>query len=284
MRLRDTIFWRPGLIARLCVICVSIALIVVLAYLHTVLGLTYEFYVFFAPPVAIVAWFAGRVAGYGVAIITTSLWLAADYTLGFAAQAGLWPMIINSAGRLLVFCFSIWLLVQLRSVLDRERRLAREDALTQLPNRREFYSRGRQALAQALRDGTPITSVFIDLDKFKQVNDEQGHKAGDAVLTCVAEVLSARLRINDVAGRLGGDEFALLLPGMEGATATSYIGDLQHRLLSAMASRGWPVTFSIGVASCQQAPDNFDALMAEADTVMYEVKHGGRNRVLQKEF
>lgn len=283
MRLRDALLWTPGPLARLGVISVTIALIAVLAYLHTALGLTYEFYVFFTPPIAIVAWFAGPLAGYGVAIITTGLWLYGDYLLGFAA-AGLWPMITNSAGRLLVFCASIWVLVQLRKVLDRERQFARQDSLTQLSNRRDFFSRGRQLLAQAQRDGAPITAVFIDLDKFKQVNDEAGHKAGDAVLTCVAEILSARLRSNDVAGRLGGDEFALLLPGMEGTAAESYIGDLQRRLLTAMASRAWPVTFSIGVASCQRAPVDFDALMAEADTVMYEVKHGGRNRVLQKEL
>lgn len=283
MRLRDTLLWTPGPIARLSVISVACALIAVLAYLHTALGLTYEFYVFFTPPIAIVAWFAGPLAGYGVAIITTGLWLYGDHLLGFA-EAGLWPMIINSAGRLLVFCGSIWILVQLRNVLDRERRFARQDSLTQLSNRRDFFLRGRQLLAQAQRDGAPITAVFIDLDKFKQVNDEAGHKAGDAVLFCVAEVLSARLRSNDVAGRLGGDEFALLLPGMEGTATASYVGDLQHRLLTAMASREWPVTFSIGVASCQRAPVDFDALMAEADAVMYEVKHNGRNRVLQKEL
>ncbi len=175
MKLRDTILWCPGPFGRLGVVSGAIALIALLAYLHTVLGLTYEFYVFFAPPVAIVAWFAGRVAGYGVAIFTTVLWLSADLMLGFA-QAGLWPMVINSAGRLIVFCASIWMLVQLRGVLDHERHLARQDALTQLPNRREFYSRGRQALAQAQRDRAPITAVFIDLDKFKQVNDEEGHQ------------------------------------------------------------------------------------------------------------
>lgn len=283
MRLRDILLWKPGHIAHLGVISVASALIAVLAYLHTALGLTFEFYVFFTPPIAVVAWFAGPMAGYGVAIITTGLWLYGDYLLGFAG-AGVWPMIVNGAGRLLVFCASIWVLVQLRKVLERERQFARQDSLTQLSNRRDFFSRGRQLLAQAQRDGAPITAVFIDLDKFKQVNDEAGHKMGDAVLTCVAEILSARLRSNDIAGRLGGDEFALLLPGMEGTVAASYIGDMQHRLLTAMASRAWPVTFSIGVASCQRAPVDFDALMAEADAVMYEVKHGGRNRVLQKEL
>ena len=283
MRLRDVILWRPGPTARLGVIGVAIALIVVLAYLHTVLGLTYEFYVFFTLPVAIVAWFAGRVAGYGVAIITTGLWLGGDYMLGFA-QAGLWPMIINNSGRLIVFCVSIWVFVQLRTVLDRERQFARKDALTQLPNRHEFYSRGVQALSQAQRDGAPITAVFIDLDKFKQVNDVEGHKAGDAVLVCVAEVLSNRLRSSDVAGRLGGDEFALLLPGMEGLTSATYIEDLQRRLLGAMAAHKWPVTFSIGVASYWRAPVDFNAVVAEADAVMYEVKHTGRDRILQKEL
>ena len=282
MNLREAILWTPGPIGRLGVISASIALIVLLAYLHTLLGLTYEFYVFFAPPVAIVAWFVGRTAGYGVAIITTALWLGADHLLE-SGQTELWPVVINSVGRLIVFCASIWVLVQLRSVLDRERRLARQDALTQLPNRREFYSRGRQALSQAHRYGSPITAVFLDLDKFKQVNDEEGHSAGDAVLTSVADVLNARLRSSDIAGRLGGDEFALLLPGIEGENATTYISDLQRRLMAAMDARKWPVTFSIGIASYRRAPADFNAMLAEADAVMYEVKHGGRNRILQRE-
>jgi diguanylate cyclase (GGDEF)-like protein len=283
MNLREAMLWQAGPMGRLGVILVCVASIVLLAYLHTILGLTYEFYVFFAPPVAVVAWFSGRIAGYGVAIITTGLWLGADYKLE-SGQAGLLPMAINSVGRLLVFSVGIWILVQLRSVLDRERRLAREDALTLLPNRREFYARGRQALSQVQRDKAPITAVFIDLDKFKEVNDEEGHQAGDAVLICVAKVLNDRLRSSDVAGRLGGDEFALLLPGMEGMIAATYIDDLRRRLLTAMAARKWPVTFSIGAASYRRAPVDLDAMVAQADAVMYEVKHGGRDRILQKEL
>lgn len=90
-----------------------------------------------------------------------------------------------------------------------------------MPNRREFFELGRQALVKAQRQGTPITAAFIDLDKFKEVNYERGHAAGDALLACVADGLRARLRASDIAGRIGGDEFALLLPGMDGASANA---------------------------------------------------------------
>jgi len=93
--------------------------------------------------------------------------------------------------------------VQLRYLLDAETRLAREDTLTHVPKRLKFFELGRRALAQARREGTPITAAFIDLDRLKEVNDKRGRAASDA----------------------------LLLPGMDGASAKTYIEDLRHRLL-----------------------------------------------------
>lgn len=282
MRLREVLLWQPGGLWPAALIASSLALIVLLSYLHTLIGLTYEFHLFFAPPVALVAWFVGLGAGCGVAVVAVGFWYAADRMLG-GDQADLLALGFNTGVRLAVFCAGAWLLAQLRTVLDRERRLAREDALTKLPNRRDFYERGRQALAQTQRDGRPITAVFIDLDRFKQVNDEMGHALGDTLLVCVADGLTARLRASDIAGRLGGDEFALLLPGMGAAAAKAYVDDLRQRLLDAMADRQWPVTFSIGVASYRRAPADLDSLLTEADDLMYEVKHGGRDRVMLRE-
>ena len=113
--------------------------------------------------------------------------------------------------------------MRLRKLLDAETRLAREDTLTHLPNRREFFELGRQALAQARREGTPITAAVIDLDKFKEVNDKHGHAAGDGLRACVADGARARLRASDIAGRIGGAEFALLLPGMDGTSAKVHL-------------------------------------------------------------
>ena len=281
MKLREAILWQPSIAWRFGILCASALLILLLAYLHTLAGLAYEFHVFFTPPLALVAWFLGLRWGMAMAILVVGLWFTADRMLG-SDQASPLPLILNSGARLAIYCIGVWLLTQLRKLLDSERQLARKDALTHLSNRREFHELGAQALAQARREGTPITAVFIDLDKFKQVNDEQGHAVGDALLVCVAEGLSARLRAGDIAGRLGGDEFALLLPGMDGESAKAYAEDLRQRLLNTMSGRRWPVTFSIGVASCARTPADLEGLLAEADSLMYEVKHDGSNRVLQR--
>ncbi|MFZ4539679.1 GGDEF domain-containing protein, partial [Propionivibrio sp.] len=91
-------------------------------------------------------------------------------------------------------------------------------------------------------------------------------------------------RLSDIPVRLGGDEFALLLPGMDSVAAQVYVSDLQRQLMAAMGDHHWPVTFSIGVASYAQAPPDLDRLLANSDSLMYEVKRGGRSRILQKNY
>ena len=218
-----------------------------------------------------------------MATLSVGLWSVTDYSLS-GAQATSLPLIFNTAARLLAALVSVWLLAKVRMLLDRERRLAREDVLTRLSNRRAFFEQGRLALAQARRAGSPITAVSFDLDKFKQVNDTLGHKVGDALLVCVADTLRTHLRVSDIPVRLGGDEFALLLLGMDSAAAKVYVDQLRHHLLQAMAAHDWPVTFSIGVASYRQAPTDLDAMLTVADDLMYEAKQGSRNCVRYKEL
>lgn len=283
MRIREALLWQPGANARKGIIAVTLALALGVGYLHTLTGLAYEFHVAFVLPVLIAAWFAGSRAGYGLALVATAEWFVADRLLA-GEQADPFPLMFNTGMRLAIFVGWVWLLDEIQSVLQRESRLAREDVLTQLPNRREFHERGRAAFAQAQRQGTPFTVVFIDLDRFKEVNDELGHEAGDQLLAKVAGVMRRHARVSDVAGRLGGDEFALLLPNMDAAAAVPYIGELRQRLLAAMGEHGWPATFSIGVASYGVTPRDFDAALAQADSLMYEVKNGGRDRILQRAF
>jgi diguanylate cyclase (GGDEF)-like protein len=263
---------------------VAVAIVVATAgvgYLHLLSGLAYEFHLFFIVPVLCAAWIFGRREGYLVAMLAVALWYLADLRLG-GEQGDPRPLLFNSAVRLAIFVAASWLLAHTRGLLERETRLAREDELTGLPNRREFFALGRIALATAQRQEAPLTAVFIDLDRFKEVNDERGHETGDRLLREVADGLRAHMRAADIAGRLGGDEFALLLPGMEPEAAADYVADLRHRLLAAMAAQRWPVTFSIGVASYRQPPDSLPALLAEADALMYAVKRGGRDRVEQR--
>ena len=283
MNLKALLLLQPGLLIRsgILVLCVLITLLV--GYLHALTGLAYEFHIFFILPILIVSWFNGKQLGYGVALLAAVAWFIADQSLA-GDQANVLPLVFNTFMRLAIFVSGTWLIGEMRRVLLRESRLAREDALTQLPNRRQFHERGLQAFAQAQRQSASFTAVVIDLDRFKEVNDTLGHNTGDALLACVARIIREQVRASDIPGRLGGDEFALLLPNMNAQAASVYVEKLRTRLLAAMREKGWPVTFSIGVASHKVAPHDFDMLLKQADALMYEAKRGGRDRVLQQEF
>jgi diguanylate cyclase (GGDEF)-like protein len=283
MKLKEAFLWQPSWFLKAVILIAGAMLVTAISYLHTATGLAYEFHVFFIVPVLAVSWFLGARFGYALAMLAAVEWYLADSILA-REQFELLSMVFNTTVRLTIFVCGAWLVGGIRLALLRESRLAREDALTQLPNRREFHERGRQAFAQAQRQAEPFTAVFIDLDHFKEVNDTQGHGVGDQLLKAVAAALRDHVRISDIAGRLGGDEFAMLLPGMKAEAAKAYVEQLQGRLLDAMKLNGWPVTFSIGVASYRVTPDDFDGLLKQADAVMYEVKHGGRNRILLREF
>lgn len=283
MNLTALLLFQPGLQIRSGILGVCVLLTLLVGYLHTLTGLAYEFHVFFILPVLVVSWFNGKWFGVGLAVLAVVGWFIADWSLA-GDQADLLPLIYNTLMRLIIFASGAWLISSTRDVLMRESRLARVDALTQLPNRRQFRERGQQAFAQAQRDGAAFTAVFIDLDRFKEVNDTLGHDTGDALLTVVARMIREQVRASDVPGRLGGDEFALLLPNMDAMAAAAYVEKLRGRLLEGMAQKGWPVTFSIGVASYQVAPHDLDMVLKQADALMYEAKRGGRDRILQRAY
>ena len=283
MNLKALLLLQPGFLTRSSILVVCVLITLLVGFLHALTGLAYEFHVFFILPVLVVSWFNGKRFGYGMAVLATVEWFVADRALA-SDQASALPLIFNTGMRLAIFVCATWLIGEMRRTLLRESRLAREDALTQLPNRREFHERGQQALAQAQRQGAPFTAVFIDVDRFKEVNDTLGHDTGDALLTAVARTIREQLRISDIPARLGGDEFALLLPNMNAQAASVYVEQLRTRLLLAMEMRSWPVTFSMGVASYPVAQQDFNTLIKQADALMYEAKRAGRDRVLQQEF
>lgn len=160
--------------------------------------------------------------------------------------------------------------------------LAHQDSLTGLPNRHLLLDRLNQALAQADRYGLKVAVMFMDLDRFKSVNDTLGHLAGDALLRQVAERLAQQLRAVDTVARLGGDEFVVLLTEITGATDASLVAE---KLLGALAppveleGQSVHVSASIGVSLYPDDARDADALMRNADTAMYHVKGAGRNAV-----
>lgn len=190
------------------------------------------------------------------------------------------PLIDNrgaTAGRVLVFRD-----VSERKELERNlRHLAYTDALTGLPNRTLFHDRLKQGLAVAMRRDSPLAVLFLDLDRFKVINDSLGHDVGDRVLISVARRLRACLRDEDTLARLGGDEFAILLPEIAGARGSSLVAD---KLLKALAApqhiNGHELTVgaSIGIALFPENGSDLQSLLRSADAAMYSAKARGRGR------
>jgi diguanylate cyclase (GGDEF)-like protein len=158
---------------------------------------------------------------------------------------------------------------------------ATHDALTGLPNRGLLVDRIEQVLSHAKRSGRCTAIMFVDLDGFKQVNDTQGHAAGDAVLQGAADSLSSFLRPMDTVARLGGDEFVVLAPELESHLAAVDLGarlasDLGRRADAADGSDA--VTASIGIAVSERGRGTAEKLLKESDTAMYKAKSLGGAR------
>jgi diguanylate cyclase (GGDEF)-like protein len=161
-------------------------------------------------------------------------------------------------------------------------RRARTDALTGLPNRRHFDEQLRRVVAETDRFGGTCSLVLVDLDHFKNVNDEHGHEAGDAVLRHVSQVLGDAVRTVDLCARYGGEEIAILLPQTSQQGAVELADRLRLTLATRPASHaGTPIamTASFGVATYPQPVPYGDWLVLGADKALYEAKAAGRNCV-----
>jgi diguanylate cyclase (GGDEF)-like protein len=164
-------------------------------------------------------------------------------------------------------------------------RVAYHDPLTGLASRRLFMDLLAQAIGKANQDGSTLALLFIDLDRFKMVNDTLGHRAGDQLLVEVATRLRTCLRENDSAGRFGGDEFAILLERVEGDERAVDVAD---RILSILrtpmliSGRSVFVDASIGVVSARGGVGDLEAvaesMMHDADVAMYQAKQNGAGR------
>ncbi len=159
--------------------------------------------------------------------------------------------------------------------------LALHDALTGLPNRTLFMDRLTHALDRAKRTGRRVAVLFVDLDRFKAVNDTLGHEAGDALLQQVAERLRSCLRSSDTLARLAGDEFTILLEDVADLQEAEQVAQrLQLALREPFTVAGQPVrtTASVGIALSSPDTQRAEELLRRSDAAMYRAKALGRNR------
>ncbi|MTW20271.1 putative bifunctional diguanylate cyclase/phosphodiesterase [Allochromatium palmeri] len=169
---------------------------------------------------------------------------------------------------------------RLRETSERLDYLAHHDALTGLPNRAYFQTRLEQCLQRARRYRRQFALLFLDLDRFKEVNDTLGHHVGDALLCRVAEILSAQIRTVDTIARLGGDEFVIILedipaPHFAAHFADRIMGEFSQPL--EISGREFFVTLSIGISLYPGDGRERESLVQHADVAMYQTKKSGRN-------
>jgi diguanylate cyclase (GGDEF)-like protein/PAS domain S-box-containing protein len=159
--------------------------------------------------------------------------------------------------------------------------LANHDALTGLPNRKLFQERVKQTIEHSLAHKKQFALLFLDLDGFKQVNDNLGHGVGDLLLQAVAKRLTACLRGSDTVARLGGDEFVVIVPHIPGVAVAKRVA---KKILATLAEEFTieghiiHVTTSIGISMYPGDSDEMGSLMQKADSAMYEAKQRGKNQ------
>ena len=246
--------------------------------LDLVTGPELSFEIFFLIPVSLSVWFAGRPAGILIAVLSALTWFAADTMArpgSLASPVPYW----NAAMKLGFLVAAAWILPALKKEWEQEKESARTDYLTKAANKRTFETAAQVEIQRAQRYNRPFSIVYLDVDKFKFVNDRYGHNAGDTLLRVAAQTIQSKIRSSDLVARVGGDEFALLLPETQSEAAQIVVRRLQRFLLDQAQKNEWPVTFSVGVATFLRPPDSVEEMIKKADALMYAAKNSGGNAV-----
>jgi diguanylate cyclase (GGDEF)-like protein len=184
------------------------------------------------------------------------------------------------AGYVAVSTFII--LMMASDISAKLKKMAVQDQLTGLLNRRGFEEYGGRAFSAARRAGQSISVIMTDIDRFKHINDKFGHAAGDMALAHFARLFSESRRQEDVAARVGGEEFALLLPGTDLRGAMAIADQLCAKIGSTPLDTtvvGLPMTSSFGVATISEKDKSLDDVLLRADRALYRSKRAGRNQV-----
>ena len=189
-------------------------------------------------------------------------------------------LVRNDQGRAQYVVIEVDDITHRKSAEEEIRQLAYHDALTGLPNRTLFRDRLFQALAQGQRDDHSVALLFLDLDRFKDINDSLGHSVGDLLLQAVAERLNHSARRSDTVSRQGGDEFVVLLTSVRDAHEVTIVAQkILHLLSEPFIIEGQELftSTSIGISLFPFDGDDADTLLKNADTAMYAAKERGRN-------
>jgi diguanylate cyclase (GGDEF)-like protein len=260
----------------------AIVLVALVGALDGLTGTEVSFSLFYLAPVAFAGGLVSRRAGRFVAVLSAVVWGYLEIKNGRPYTAS-WIPLWNALVRLGFFLIVNELIEALRRAHRHERALSRTDSLTGIANGRVFDEQTERTIAESRRNRRPFTIAYIDLDRFKQINDGYGHSEGDRLLREVAAVIQAHLRSTDLAARLGGDEFGVLMPDTGKEQARVSLERVATEFARRLGNR-WPVGATLGAVTFTEPPRDADSAVREADALMYKGKAAGGGRILQTEW
>ncbi len=265
--------------SRATLLAICFITVVVTGFLDYVTGYELSFSIFYLIPIGMAAWYLNRGDAIAISAASYAAMAMADYLAGFKYLLHPLIHIWNELIRFGFFFIFAYLISELRYRFTIERTLSRVDHLTQIANRRAFYELIDAEILRSRRQAHSITIAYIDIDRFKRINDELGHRIGDRVLQSVAKTIKAGLRATDAVARLGGDEFAVLLPQTDAHVAKMVIQKVRGHLLDLADWNGWPIGFSIGCVTFVKPPDTTEDIIHCADRIMYACKKSGNSSI-----
>ena len=234
-------------------------------------------------PVAVTGWLVSDRAYAYIAAACTAV-VSVVIAVAGQAQAPLAGALAAAGVRFVLYLIVLALLGWMRQMQLAREKEARTDFTTGAANSRAFDEAAAAEIERARRYGQALSLLYLDVDDFKAINDTFGHGAGDAVLAAISHVVRCSVRANDLVARLGGDEFAVLMPEATRFAAAAVARRVREEVKRVTVPDGRTVRCSIGVASYQSPPMSVDALIHDADGLMYRAKQQGKDRVEAAEF
>jgi diguanylate cyclase (GGDEF)-like protein len=264
---------------QLGVLCALVVLFV--GFIDFVTGDEIDLTIFYFIPIFVVSWLGRPRLAYLFAAMSALERVVADLMAGHVYANNVIPF-WNAVAHSMVFFAIAYAVGYMRRLYDSEVTLSRTDPLTGVANMRRLVDYANTTVARARRHSFDITMVYLDLDNFKWVNDNLGHRVGDEVLIVTANALRESVRAVDMVSRIGGDEFVIFMPEVDHERAVEVIERLHEGVVAEIEQRKWPVTISIGVVTYDSPPNSVSDMIAGADKLMYEAKRAGKNRMVAR--
>ena len=232
-------------------------------------------------PISLAVWFMNLSFGIVISLISMISWA----TVGIIKDNEFNNTLLFSATFIIKFGVYIYIVIVLNKLkisLSNAKKASRIDYLTNVVNRKALFEILNLELYKIKRNNNPLTIAYIDVDDFKQVNDNFGHKAGDKLLMKLSRIVYKNIRKTDTIARLGGDEFVIILPETDYETAKIVIEKVRKMISIMMKRNKWNTSLSIGVGTFYNNHYNSGNIINLVDNLMYKVKKNKKNNVLYK--